>query len=60
MSTEGEKMEDPYGVIVHFSTELLADLGEWSQPVQVKIVETDGIDSYDMTFRMVEEPGAAP
>jgi len=38
---------------VKVSTELLAELGEWSEPVRVKIVsETDGV--LDMIFERVE------
>jgi hypothetical protein len=38
-------------VMVEVSTELLAELGEWSAPVQVKIT-SDGT-RYDMVFRKV-------
>jgi len=39
---------------VQVSTELLAELGEWSEPVRVKVVsETDGV--LEMVFQRAEE-----
>ena len=38
---------------VQVSTELLAELGEWSEPVQAKVVsDTDGV--LDLIFRRYE------
>ena len=52
MSTyEGERY-----VTVWVSTELLAELREWSDPVQVKIVETPGSGTgYEMVARTVRQ-----
>ncbi len=42
-------------VTVHVATDLLAELREWSQPVQVQVVETPGVGTgYEMTFRTVD------
>jgi len=39
-------------VTVAVATEFLAELGEWSEPVQVQIVETPGVGTgYEMIFR---------
>ena len=40
----------PRTIWVKVSTDLLAELAEWSDPVQVK-VEKDLDDTYDMIFR---------
>lgn len=44
-------MAETASVHVEVSTELLAGLGKWSEPVQVKIT-SDG-KRYDMIFRRV-------
>jgi hypothetical protein len=42
-------------VTVRVSTELLAELREWSQPVQARIIETPGSGTgWEMTFRINE------
>lgn len=42
-------------VTVLVSTELLAELGDWSPPVQVKIIETPGVGTgYEMIARSVK------
>lgn len=42
-------------VIVLVATELLAELGQWSQPVQVQVIETPGEGTgYLMIFREVQ------
>ncbi|MGH9251983.1 MAG: hypothetical protein ACRD0W_21070 [Acidimicrobiales bacterium] len=44
-------------VTVHVATELLAELGKWSPPVQVQIIETPGYGTgYELTFRTVAPP----
>jgi hypothetical protein len=40
---------------VKVSTELLAELGEWSEPVRVKI-EADVDNVLEMVFQTVERP----
>jgi hypothetical protein len=44
-------MEGDRVVTVTVSTELLAQLREWSLPVEVQIVETSGGTGYVMNFR---------
>jgi len=45
-------MEGDHVVIVLVTTELLAELGDWSQPVQVKIERHEGMDpEYTMVAR---------
>lgn len=45
-------MEGDHVVTVHVSTELLAQMREWSQPVQAQIEETPGSGTgYRMNFR---------
>ncbi len=39
---------------VQVSTELLVELGEWSPPVRVKVVEDDA-GVLDMVFQLVEQ-----
>jgi hypothetical protein len=42
-------------VTVLVDTELLAELGDWSQPVQVKIIETPGAGTgYELIAREVD------
>jgi hypothetical protein len=44
-------------VTVLVATEFLAELDEWSQPVQVKICETPGVGTgWELIFRTVEQP----
>lgn len=48
---------DPGYVAVAVSRELLAELGDWSQPVQARIEETPGVGTgWEMTFRRAPEP----
>lgn len=45
-------MSEDRVVTVLVSTELLAELGDWSQPVQVKIIETPGVSTgYELIAR---------
>jgi len=39
-------------VTVLVATDLLPELGDWSDPVQVKLIETPGLGTgYELTFR---------
>jgi hypothetical protein len=50
---EGDRM-----VTVLVATELLAELGEWSQPVRVQVIETPGRGTgYEMIFQAVSDDG---
>lgn len=59
MSVHGEQAEEVVteipSVTVKVSPELLKQMGEWSEPVQVKIMETPGTGTgYEMIARRVE------
>jgi hypothetical protein len=48
-------VEGDRAVTVAVSTELLAELREWSQPVEVQVVETPGVGTgWEMIFRRHE------
>lgn len=51
---------NPQSVLVLVHRELLAELGEWSQPVQAMIIETPGEGTgWEMTFRAASESGGS-
>ena len=51
--------EYPGTILLLVATDLLADLGDWSQPVQVMIHETPGAGTgYELIFRTPPEASA--